>query len=339
MKPLDIKSVDWYHYNLLFFAEHLLGVNNSFRFLGAKRNNLYAKIDSYLEGKMNGNSILVDELSQSISKEDFIEKCYKSGTPKVFRGAAAHWPALKKWDLDFFEENYGNEKIVLNDNVGLADQPFEVLEFKDYIKAFKEGAMKYLRFSDIVNNHEELKLDFDMEWLRNYLYSLPGSWSEDAKMFVGRSGTLTPLHVGFSDFLFVQVSGRKKWILYPPNNRIFLDARTERTMYFYSKANPYDVENTDFPLFKYAEKYEVYLEPGDVLWVPSFFWHHVENLSESIGIRMGRTSIFSALKSSKVLTALFFLSTRPNILAHSLSLRSNKKELLFSKSQQMKKNR
>ena len=336
MKPPKVRIIDWSRYNALFLAEHLLGYKKFYKILGGHQAKLYNKIDSYLgevpEIKVNA----VEEADKGMSSAEFLETCYKSRLPRVFRGAAAQWPAVQKWDLDFFEENYGHEKIILNDNVGLADQEFEEMDFGHYIRQLRSGSLKYLRFSEIVNNHKELKEDFDMGWLRNFLHSIPYSWSEDAKMFMGKKGTLTPLHVGFSDFLFVQVKGRKKWILYPPNNRLFLDARTERTMYFYSNADPYEVDKLGFPLFKHAEKYEVYLEPGDVLWVPSFFWHHVENLSDSIGIRVGRTSIHSASKSSKMLTTLFFMATKPNLFLHMLTLRSKKKELLFTKSQKNK---
>ena len=149
---------------------------------------------------------------------------------------------------------------------------------------------------------------------------------------MGAKGTVTTLHVGFSDFLFVQVMGRKKWILYPSNNRVFLDSRTERTFHYYSKANPYKKDDPDFPLLKHAEQYEVYLEPGDVLWVPSFVWHHVENLSDSIGIRCGRSCMPSAAKSSRMLTALIFLATKPNVISYAIATRTQKRNLDFSKS-------
>ncbi len=330
MKPAEIKTADWYKYNVLFFMEHLLGYKRFQKYLGNSQKKLNQKVDSYLNGTSDSGFRKVEEVDVNMSRDEFMKQCFEPGLPKLFKGAAKNWPAVGKWNLDFFEQNYGDVKITLNDNVGLADQAFEELSFGHYIRQLREGSLKYLRFADVVNNNEVLKNDFDMAWLRKFY--LDKSWGEDTKMFMGGKGTITPLHVGFSDFLFVQVMGRKKWILYPTNNRFHLDARTERTFHFYSKANPYNLNDPGYPLLKYAQAYEVCLERGDVLWVPSLVWHYVENLDNSIGIRCGRSSMASAFKSSKMLTALTFLATKPNIISHAISVRTKKRDLIFAKS-------
>jgi len=329
MKPSGIKRSDWIHYNVLFVCEHILGIKSFQKYLGNNRKKLYAKIDAYLSGTNRGSIKPVEEVDKNISYEQFIKECYNTVTPKVFRGAADNWNATKNWNFDFFAENHGHKKIILTDNVGLSEQEFEEINLKYYVDQMKDGSLKYLRFSDVVNDDENLKNDFDLAWLRKY--NLPYSWGEDLKMFMGGKNTLTTTHVGFSSFLFVQVMGRKKWILYAPEERIFLDARTERTFHFYSKANPYQPNDPEFPLLKYAKQYEVMLEPGDVLWVPSFVWHHVENLTDSIGIRYGRSSVPGSWKSSKLLTTLIFLATNPNIISHFYIARTKKRELQFIK--------
>ena len=332
MKPNEIKFIDWIEYNTLFVFEHFLGYKPFCKLFGKCQGKLFKRIDSYLTGKEIKGSIEINEVDKDIPFEEFMKTCYQKRVPVVFRGAACEWGAIKKWSPDFFEYNYGNQKIILNDNVGLADQKFEVLSLADYVKQFKSRSLKYLRFSDIVSRNKELLEDFDLRWLRRF--NLPLSWGEDVKMFMGIKGSLTPLHVGFSDFLFVQVMGQKKWIFYPTNNRLFLDARTERTLHYYSNANPYNVIDKNYPLLKYAQPFEVILNPGDVLWVPSLVWHHVENKSDSIGIRFGRSSLFSGLKSSIVFTILMFLfSTKPNLFIQALTRRIQKKDLQFAKSQ------
>jgi hypothetical protein len=330
MKPGEIRTIDWYHYNALFFMEHVLGYARFQNYFGNQQNKLFNKIDKYLTGHEKPTALEVESIDKNISYEHFMTQCYQPGLPRVFRGAASNWPAVGKWTMDFFEENFGDVQITLNDNVGLADQKFEVLSFGHYIRQLKAGSLKYLRFSDVVNDNASLKNDFDMEWIHRF--NLPDSWGEDIKMFMGGKDSLTPLHVGFSGFLFIQIMGRKKWILYPSNNRLHLDARTERTHHFYSKANPYKVNDSAFPLFKYAQRYEVYLEPGDILYVPSLVWHHVENLDDSIGIRCGRSSILGAMKSSKMFTLLFFLATKPNLISHVIMARTKKRDLVFTKS-------
>ena len=329
MIPEGIKKIDWLYYNILFIFEHILGFNTFQKYFGKNQRRLYSKIDYYLKNSNRGSVKQVEELNKDINYEEFIKNCYNTVTPKVFRAAASDWNAVKNWNFDFFAENHGHKKIILTDNVGLSEQEFEEMDLRYYIDQMKTGSLKYLRFSDIVNEDHNLKNDFNFSWLRKF--NLPYSWGEDLKMFMGAKNTLTTTHVGFSSFLFVQVMGRKKWVLYAPEERIFLDARTERTFHFYTKASPYKKDDPDFPLLKYAKQYEVMLEPGDVLWVPSFVWHHVENLTDSIGIRYGRSSIPGSWKSSKVLTTLIFLATNPNIISHYYIARTKKRELQFIK--------
>lgn len=329
MKPAGVKTLDWCRYNALFFMEHILGYALFQKYYGSTQKDLYAKMSIYLTPP--AKTFEVENIDKNISREEFMRRCYAPVLPKVFRGAAKDWDATKEWNLNFFEENHGHKQITLNDNVGLAKQTYEKMDLKYYIGQIKTGSLKYLRFSDIVNEDESLKNSFDLAWLRKF--NIPLSWGEDLKMFMGGSDTVTPLHVGFSGFLFVQIMGKKKWILYPPSNRIFLDPRTERTFYYYSNANPHDKNDTKFPLLKYAEQYEVTLEPGDVLWVPPFTWHYVENTTNSIGIRYGRTNLASAFKSTKMLTSLIFLATKPTIFEHYYFSRTQKKMHIFEKSQ------
>jgi hypothetical protein len=335
MKPANVKTIDWYRYNTLFFLEHILGYPRFLKYFGAQQKRLYEKVDNYLTGTETTKTLEVDIVDNNLTEEEFIKQCYNPVMPKVFKGAAKDWEAVKKWNLDYFEKEHGHYQILMIDNVGLADdQQFESTTFGEYIKELRQGSRKYLKFSNVVNEHENLKTHFDLKWLRK-LNKLPFGWGEDLKMFMGIGGTITPLHVGFSPVLFVQVMGQKKWTFYPPTDRMFLDARTERTSYMFSNADPYNRNNPNYPLQKYAQQYQVTLDPGDVLWFPSFTWHHVENLSTTIGIRYGRSTLGCAWKSSKMMTTLIFLATKPSALEHFItSYREKKNILTFMKSQE-----
>lgn len=316
MKPQNVKTIDWYRYNALFFMEHIMGDNMFEKIFGNNKRKLIAKIDKYLAGTEDYNVYEIDNLPADISDEEFLSQCYEPNLPKVFRGAAKNWPAVQKWSTEFFKTNYGHYQVELIDNAGLAPgQQREVMTLGDYITQVEGGSRKYLKFSDIVNEDDGLKSDFDLAWLRK-MVALPLSWGEDLKTFMGVGGTLTPLHIGFSPVLFIQVTGQKKWHFYPSTDRLFLNAKTERASYMFSDADPYKKDDPKFPLFKYAKHYEITLNPGDVLWFPSFTWHQVENVTPSIGIRYGRGSFGTAFKSSKLLTLLFFMVTKPSLPEH-----------------------
>lgn len=301
------------------------------RLLREHQKKLFESIRSELQSSVRRPTVSnVREESPKISDSQFLNIC-KDG-PLVFRGAAKDWPAVKNWSLDYFEKKYGDSEVIIMDNVGLTYDEYEKLPFRDYIRQLRNGSTKYLKFSDFVHDNPELKEDFDLDWLRK-LQRLPFSWGEDTRFFMGGQRTKTPLHVGFSSFFFTQVIGQKKWVFYPPNNRMFLDARTERTTYLFSDADPYDSDNPEFPLLKYANRFEVTLNPGDIIWVPSFTWHYVENPGLSVALRYGRASLPLALQGSKMFTMLMFLTTKPTIIEHVMTTIFKKRDSIYLKSQ------
>jgi len=59
------------------------------------------------------------------------------------------------------------------------------------------------------------------------------------------------------------------------------------------------------------------LDAGDVMYIPPFVWHYVENVTTTIAVAYRFFSLRDALRSSWPLTVAKFLSTRPSLF-HSL---------------------
>ncbi len=128
----------------------------------------------------------------------------------------------------------------------------------------------------------------------------------------------------------MQIVGQKRWLFYPPSHRLFLGVRPERRNYFYSDVDPEGRSNGAYPLFKHTRPHEVILNPGDLLWFPSHVWHHVENVTASIAVAYKYVHLPSAFQASKMLSSLFFLSTRPFLLESFVSSRIKKNDRIFT---------
>jgi len=130
-------------------------------------------------------------------------------------------------------------------------------------------------------------------------------------LWMGPSGTVSPLHYDPLDNLMIQVVGQKRIILYPRTVEDVLkfpksmqsmmsedDDNAEegekqqqppQLNWHYAGANKnqyntsaVDIENIDYekyPLFVHAPTpYECIISPGDVLYIPQKWWHHVRSL-------------------------------------------------------------
>jgi len=308
MKPCNVKNSHWLKYNMLFLAEHFLGEKNYNKLLGRTEAKLYADIDKYIKE----NPIEDDFQILERKKEEWEGKLDHPHFPIVYRGAANDWACTSKWNFEYFSNKYGNEDVTLINNAGLVkdtDQAYDVVKLRDYITNLKAGSKKYLKFSRIVDEKSTLREDFDYEWLKKF--RVPFAQNDLFYFFMGGKNTMTPIHDGFATTVFVQIEGTKKWIFYPTNHRLFIGARPRRYNYFYSEANPYNLNDSKFPLLKHAKPHEVTLHAGDVLYFPSFVWHQVENVTDTIGVAYKFAALPSGFTSSKMLATCFLLATKP----------------------------
>jgi hypothetical protein len=120
------------------------------------------------------------------------------------------------------------------------------------------------------------------------------------EMFIGPPGsTYGELH--FDRFhMFVasyQLFGRKKWWVFPPEDRKYLYPTTYGPDW-YPQLSPIDPAAPDlerYPLFSQTHGAVAVLEPGDVLFCPAMWWHTTCNQSASISVAIRMVNRFNVL--------------------------------------------
>lgn len=104
-------------------------------------------------------------------------------------------------------------------------------------------------------------------------------------VWLGPSGATTQAHYDVHDNFYAQIVGRKRFLLFPPNQyrQLYINGFSSQA----PQQSQVDLENPDFerfPLFSSATALDVVLEPGDVLYVPSLWFHHVIAVEMSFSV-------------------------------------------------------
>jgi hypothetical protein len=303
-------------YLALFFSEYLLGQKRFSRLLGETRERNRRRMLEHVASLPKHRKMPVREISFT-SHADFYRN-HPDWEPAVFRGAAKDWPAIKKWDLDFFARNYTDTKAVSIDQRGLYGEGetgrSEIVTLGKIIAAIRAGERRCLRFAPVIDENPELRNDLDMQWLDGF----PSRFSVRRfnQFFLAPASVYTPIHCAMESNAFIQIYGKKRWILYPAVFQPLIEPPADGQPFFHSGFMP-DGESAEYPLGAHAPAYEVVLDEGDVMYIPPFVWHYVENLSTSIAVAYRFYSIRAALRSSWPLTVTRLSLTKPSVF-HSL---------------------
>jgi lysine-specific demethylase 8 len=236
----------------------------------------------------------LDAIDYNSLKNKYIN--YKK--PVVIKGFARNWGATKKWDLDYFLALDEDKDItLLSGNFIQEDNRYSKATFKEYILKLKDAESNdkkvddYLTTLDIFNYFPKLSGDTDFSIFEKC------TAVNDVTAWIGPKGTISGFHNDTGKNLYAQIKGKKMFIL----------ASTKYNDYLYpsskyingavaSRVNINNFSPEKYPKFMEAEFKSIILEPGDVLYVPSGWWHYVQSLDTSISVSnfgYSRQEVFS----------------------------------------------
>mmetsp|Transcript_99958 Transcript_99958/g.182327 ORF Transcript_99958/g.182327 Transcript_99958/m.182327 type:complete len:512 (-) Transcript_99958:272-1807(-) len=99
-------------------------------------------------------------------------------------------------------------------------------------------------------------------------------------LFAGLGGTLYHCHYDLQPNLHVQLSGKKRFIIFSPDN--WSSLYPFPLHHDLDRRSQVDFDKPDyekFPEFKGARGTLVELNPGDALYIPPYWWHHVQSIT------------------------------------------------------------
>ncbi|MEX1367952.1 MAG: cupin-like domain-containing protein [Nannocystaceae bacterium] len=213
--------------------------------------------------------------------------------PAVWRRGAANWPVCE-WTPETLADRAGDARVSVarsaHDRFDYDPRSGRTFETRttsvrdalsSVLLAAEGGPREYLMQQPLVQVCAALLADLRVEELS------PHADARGAHLWVGGPGIVTPLHYDPVHNFYVQAYGSKRVLLYDPED---LDG-----LYPFPMASPsphishVDPEAPDrarYPAFASLGAWEAVLEPGDVLVLPAFWWHHVRSVEPSISISL-----------------------------------------------------
>jgi lysine-specific demethylase 8 len=275
------------------------------------------KICRKLEAQSKVEDLLVDR-RESLSEAEFVRSYLNKGIPVIFNQQASEWTCCKDWSLDFFSEYFKEHSFSLIESAGLVEKDFDktnghnrpVLIDKvtgsEFVKMIRDGQPKYMRFCPIMETNPELKEALDLNWLKKMRKCFLGI---SYQTFIGAATRKTPLHSETTAFFYIMADGEKKWNLYSPSAVSIINPEVEGRGYNFSRVDCSNPDLVNYPGFDKLLRYTCHLKKGDVLFVPSWMWHEVYNVTDGWGLSYRFTSLRGFFRyPSYVFIRLFFTS-------------------------------
>jgi LPS sulfotransferase NodH len=230
---------------------------------------------------------LVIERRSNVSRVEFVEKYYAANRPVVLTDALAGCKALGLWTPEYLKSVIGEEEVEFMGERH-ADANYELNahqhrrkgKFADYVDMVCSGGETNDYY--LVGNNRLLdrpgakRLFEDLAFPSEYLD--PAVMNRNVYLWVGPAGTVTQLHHDNKNVLLAQLRGRKRIKLIPANQIGLVYNQSG----VFSAVDCDDPDLGRWPDFGRATVLEATLAPGESLFLPAGWWHHVRALDVSM---------------------------------------------------------
>ena len=234
----------------------------------------------------------------------FSRRYLRPGRPVVLSGLTTGWLPPHEWTLDRMATRYGDARVVaavLADGT-LLDHPtsgvvFRRVELREFIESLQHpGPATHYVMAPTWNFPPPFHDDYQVPPYCTAAAHLR------AKLWLGKAGTVTPLHRDVPHNLHVHLTGRKRWLLFPPDQSSRLYSRgLVSGMPNFSAVDPEDPDYDRHPRFRDAVAFGATLDSGETLFIPHGWWHHTRSLDDAVSMNFwwgGRLVQVAALAST-----------------------------------------
>lgn len=106
----------------------------------------------------------------------------------------------------------------------------------------------------------------------------------DVNAWFGPKGTISPLHHDPKNNILTQIFGTKQVILFRPEDGEYLYPHEGLMLCNTAQVDPVNPEAEKFPNFPKATMFKCLLGPGEMLFLPKTWWHHVTAFDKSFSV-------------------------------------------------------
>ncbi|MDC0678745.1 cupin-like domain-containing protein [Sorangium atrum] len=220
-----------------------------------------------------------------VSGEELRDVYVAGNIPVILTDVVTRWPAFGRWTPAYLSERFGD--VVVDVTTGRQSDPdydmhaarhTESTPLRDFVARIVGAAREETNDFYMVANNRVLERTRLGALLDDVV--LPDGYCAVQRLlgasalWLGPAGTVTPLHYDTSNILFGQVYGRKRYRMIAPFETSLFDGA--RAMY----ADRDPEQGSMAPVLVK----DVVLEPGEALFIPVGWWHHVRALDASISL-------------------------------------------------------
>src|SRR5882757_6963862 len=245
------------------------------------------------------------ERVDTISVEDFQQCFYKPMKPLIIKDLSKRWPAYEKWNWQYFKSIVGDKRVALYNNVKSdAYTPINKADdyktFGDYVDMISHGPAGWRIFLFNIFDHAPDLIN-DFTWPEHLM---KGFVKKYPMLFTGGATSITHMHydIDLSHILHTQFGGRKRVLMFPHEEQHKLYRKPFEVLSLADFSHYHEGNGTpdykQFPALKLAHGYDFVLEPGDTLFMPAGYWHHMEYLDSgfAMSLRALQPSLSGKLK-------------------------------------------
>ena len=241
---------------------------------------------------------------------DFVSK----NIPCIFTNMIGHWKALERWNNDYLVDKMADREVsVAVTSNGLADSVVDGLfmlpeerkmtmkEFVEKLKADQKDSVYYLQKQNSCLVEEFSPLLEDVDPHIGLFTDALGSKPDAINFWMGSESSVTSLHKDHYENAYAVVRGSKTFTLLPPSDRFYLKYESFRVAEQKYSNGGWEVVKTDnrvpwialdplkpdlgkYPLYRHARPLEVTVRAGEVLYLPSMWFHHVRQSDMTVAV-------------------------------------------------------